>query len=99
MQGTWTIVEEDGDRFLVLSSDFKTRSAPDLKLFLSKHTVSGATNRNATDRAVLIAPLAKNKGGQRYPIPRDVDLTEYSTLLLHCEKYSKLWAASELGPE
>lgn len=99
VEGTWQIVKEGEDRFLVLSDDFKTRSAPDLKLFLSTHTVSEAGNRNATEGSLLIAPLRSNRGGQRYALPENVDLDQYSSVLLHCEQYSKLWAASALPAE
>lgn len=96
VQGSWTLIEEDGVRFLVLSEDFKTKNAPDLKLFLSKRTVTDANNRNATQNAVLIAELRNNKGGQRYRLPADLDVDAFSSLLLHCERYSKLWAAAPL---
>ena len=45
---------------------------------------------------VLIARLDSPRGGQRYPIPDGVDLDKLSTLLLHCEKYSKLWGGAAL---
>lgn len=96
VQGTWTLVEDDGARYVVLSDDFKTRNAPDLKLFLSKHSAAEANNDNATDGSVRIAELRSNRGAQRYRIPNDVDLGAFSSLLLHCEQYSKLWAAAPL---
>ncbi len=107
LSGTWTkksfavkggfkFVEEEGRTFLVLDEQFSTRRAPDLKLFLTNRPLSEATGRNAAKDAVLIAKLKKNKGAQRYPLPAGVSLADYSTLLLHCEQYSKLWAGSSL---
>ena len=96
IQGSWSIVEEGGSRFLVLSDDFRTKKAPDLKLFLSPQELSSVNGKNATDRAVLIGALQRVRGGQRYGIPDGVDLDEYPTLLLHCEKYSKLWGAATI---
>lgn len=93
--GEWSIVEEQGRRFLVLDDRFKTRSAPDLKLFLSTHALADANGKNATRGSVLIAKLDKAKGGQRYELP-DVDLEAYSSLLLHCEQYGKLWGGAPL---
>ena len=92
--GSWSILEENGNRFLVLSDDFKTKKAPDLKLFLSSLDLSAIDGSNATSHAVLIANLKSVQGGQRYPIPGDIDLNKYSTLLLHCEKYSKVWGGA-----
>lgn len=93
--GSWRIVEEQGQRFLELDADFKTKKAPDLKLFLSRQALAEANGKNATRDALLIAPLASHQGSQRYALP-DVDLADYPTLLLHCEKYSKLWGGSPL---
>ncbi|ANM31740.1 hypothetical protein ABI59_22555 [Acidobacteria bacterium Mor1] len=107
LAGTWTkksfavkggfkFIEEGGKTFLVLDEKFSTRNAPDLKLFLTNRPLADATGRNAAKDAVLIAKLQKNKGAQRYPLPDGVSLSDYTTLLLHCEQYSKLWAGSSL---
>ena len=96
VSGSWGVVQEDGQRFLVLDDRFKTKNAPDLKLFLSKQSLESTTGKNATSNAVLIAKLKSAKGAQRYAIPDSVDLGSFDTLLLHCEKYSKLWAGASL---
>ena len=96
IHGSWSIVEDAGKRILVLSDDFKTKKGPDLKLFLSPQELSAVTGGNAVRQAVLIAKLERPQGGQRYPIPDGVDLDELPTLLLHCEKYSKLWGGATL---
>lgn len=96
ISGSWSIVEEGGTRFLVLSDDFKTKKAPDLKLYLSGRDLSAADGGNATNGAILIAELDSPSGGQRYAIPAGVDLSEHGTLLLHCVKYSKLWGGATI---
>ncbi|MEL6365864.1 MAG: DM13 domain-containing protein [Pseudomonadota bacterium] len=93
--GTWT-VEQDGDTLTVtLSDDFRTRRAPDLKLFFSPLSVGALDGDNATDGSVLIAELDSNRGGQTYTIS-GVDLSDYQTIIIHCEAYSKLWSAAAL---
>ncbi len=94
--GTWQIYSENGSTFVKLSSDFKTRKAPDLKIFLSPLAASATTGRNATQGSVLIAPLSSNSGEQVYQIPEGVDITDYRSILIHCEAYSKLWSAADL---
>ncbi len=94
--GTWTIYQEDGSTFVSLSDDFKTRKAPDLKIFLSPLSASSATGRNATDGAVLISSLENNRGGQVYKIPSSVNIADFNSILIHCEAYSKLWSASDI---
>ncbi len=96
ISGSWSIVEEGGSRFLVLSDDFKTKKAPDLKLFLSSRDLSAIDGSNATDHAVLIGKLKTARGGQRYLIQDSIDLDERSTLLLQCEKYAKLWGGATI---
>lgn len=95
--GTWQIVEENGTRYVELSEDFRTRRAPDLKIFLSPTAATDTTGSNATDGSVLISPLQSNRGAQRYEIPASVDLSQYASILIHCEAYSKLWSASDLA--
>lgn len=92
IKGTWTIA----DRTLTLSDDFKTKGAPDLKLFLSPLAKEDITGNNATEGSVLIAPLKSRKGGQEYRLPDGIDLKNYQSLVLHCEKYSKVWGAADL---
>ena len=96
IKGTWQIVETDAGTFLELDDAFKTRNAPDLKLFLSPHAADEVNARNATAGSVLISKLKKAKGAQRYEIPADIDLSQFQTLVLHCEAYTKLWGVSAL---
>ncbi len=94
--GDWSIVKEGGRTFVKLSGDFKTRKAPDLKIFLSPLSAAEANSKNATDGAVLIAPLSSNAGAQTYEIPAGVNLAAYKSILIHCEAYAKLWSAANL---
>ena len=90
--GNWSI---DGN-VLTLSDDFKTKSAPDLKIFLSTTALAKLNGDNATRNAVLISPLASASGGQQYQLPAGIDLSQFSTIIIHCERYSKLWGGAPL---
>ena len=92
--GQWLIETRDGQAFLVLGDDFKTRNAPDLKFVLSNTSVSDVTNKNAMNNALFVANLKSPSGEQIYVLPENFH--EYSTLLLHCEKYTKLWGAAAI---
>jgi len=94
IKGTWSVVEKSDGAHLVLSDDFKTRKAPDLKLVLSKLSAAEANNKNALSDSIIIAPLKAVKGAQSYKLPEDY--TAYRSLLIHCEQYSKLWGAADL---
>ena len=94
--GEWTIIEEDGGRFIELSDSFKTKNAPDLALYVSPLSVGELKNKNAEQGAVKIAQLTSHKGAQRYELPADLDLAEFTSVMIHCKKYTKLWCASAL---
>jgi hypothetical protein len=96
VDGTWKIVREGGKTFVVLDDSFNTKSAPDLKIFLSPNGAAGLDNRNATQGSALVAVLRSNRGAQRYEVPAGVDVSSFRALVIHCEKYTKLWAAADL---
>ena len=96
IEGTWQIVEEGGKHWVILDGKFKTKNAPDLKLFLSKTSAGDLGDKNAISGAAFIAELKSNKGAQRYEIPASIDVDAYNTLVLHCEKYTKLWGVAPL---
>lgn len=95
INGTWSISESGGKKVLSLKG-FKTANAPDLKIFLSPKTASAVSSKNATQGSVLVAKLKSNKGDQKYTLPANVDLSKYKSVVIHCEKYSKLWGAGKL---
>lgn len=96
IKGEWQILEEDGQRIFRLSEDFKTKNGPDLKLFLSPDTVETAKGETVTANSVRLGVLRTNRGSQDYVIPADVDLSEYGSILIHCEAFSKLWGGANL---
>ncbi len=96
VKGDYSIVQENGQTIIRLSDDFKTKSGPDLKVFLSPlsaDTVSGST---AVQGAVNLGALKSNKGGSDYILPAGVNLADFQSVLIHCEAYSKLWGAATL---
>lgn len=95
--GTVTIIEENGQTILRLSEDFKTKSGPDLKIFLSPLSASDVTGSTATSGALSLGALESNKGGSDYVLPAGVSLSNFQSILVHCEAYSVLWAAADLG--
>ena len=98
IKGAWSIVTTEEGQFLELDEKFKTRNAPDLKLFLSPLPADQLGNANAVAGSRLISPLRSNKGAQRYKLPEGTDLDDYQSLVLHCEQFSKLWGVSGLNP-
>ncbi|NER14509.1 electron transfer flavoprotein [Leptobacterium flavescens] len=96
ISGSWEITKKSDGTYIVLSDDFKTKKAPDLKLFLSKKQASSVNGKNATKDAVFVAKLKSPKGGQSYKIPSNINIDDYTSLLIHCEKYSIFWGGGNL---
>lgn len=96
IKGDWEIVKENGQTVFRISEDFKTKNGPDLKLFLSPKSVNAATGATATQDAIRLGALKSNKGGQDYIIPANVDLSQFGSILIHCEAFSKLWGGADL---
>lgn len=94
--GGWKIIESDGTTTLFLDRAFKTKKAPDLKLLLVKKTGKDLTGKNAAEGAVRLGPLKSISGAQEYQIPEGTDLSSFSALVIHCEKYSELWSVAPL---
>lgn len=96
IKGDWQIIQKDGQTILRLSDDFKTKKGPDLKIFLSPKSVAAVSGKTATQGSVLISELNSNKGGQDYVIPANVNLANFSSVLIHCEEFSVLWGGGDL---
>jgi len=93
--GSWSIEREADGVYLVLSSDFRTRSAPDLKFFLHTLPASQITAQNAT-RGVFVGDLPNARGAQRIRLPANIAPARFRSLVLHCEQYTVLWSAGDL---
>ncbi|MEM1424826.1 MAG: DM13 domain-containing protein, partial [Planctomycetota bacterium] len=96
IRGSYEIAETESGHVLRTSADFSTKNAPDLKLVLSNHTTRNAKSRNALSGGVVIGKLRSNTGAQQITLPSGISPEEYRTLLIHCERYTKLWGATTL---
>ena len=91
IKGTWKI--EDGK---VKLTGFSTKGAPDLKIFLPPTEPGKLKSKNVTSGAKLVAKLKSDKGDQTYALPKGVDLSIYKSIIIHCERYTKLWGVGSL---
>ncbi len=96
LKGEWTIVKENDRYFIELSDDFFAKKGPDVKIFLSPTPSSNVTGDNAVAGSVFIQQIDQFKGKQRIAIPQHISVSEYASLVFHCEAYSKLWGVSPL---
>ena len=97
-EGSWSIVKEGEAYKVVLGDDFEAKKAPDLKIFLSKAKLGDISGKNAVSKGspVLVAKLTSYKGKASYAIPAGINPANYTTIIIHCEEYSKLWGGASL---
>jgi len=96
LKGSWEVVQRDGNTYIQFADDFVASRGPDLKVFLSPQSVADVTGDTAVDGAINIGELQKTKGMQEYLVPADVNLADYSSVLVHCEQYSVIWGGGDL---
>ena len=96
IKGTAKIETVDNQTKIVLSDDFKTKNGPDLKVFLTKKPISDLSGDEVVSQGLKLSVLKSNKGAQSYIIPADVDLSEYESIVIHCEAYTVLWGGFDL---
>jgi hypothetical protein len=97
IQGGYRIVQTGDKRVLHLGPRFSTKEGPDLKVVLSPLAVGDVKAKTALKDSLVLGPLKSHKGGSEYALPADVDLAGYASVLVHCEKYTKLWGAAPLA--
>jgi hypothetical protein len=97
LKGSITVEQRGDQTVIVFSDDFRTKKGPDLKVFLSKNAVSATTGTNATTDAVRLGALSSNKGAQEYILPAGLSLSDYASVLVHCEAFSKLWGGADIS--
>lgn len=96
LQGDWKIVAEGGAHYIELSENFKAKNGPDVKIFLSPTPANQVTGKNAVNGSVLVQQISEFDGSARIAIPAGTDISQFQSLIFHCEAYSKLWGSSAL---
>ena len=97
IEGTYTIRQVGEKRVLEFSEDFKTKKGPDLQIIFSHLDISQADNKNAgSGKVVNLGLIKSHKGRQSFDLPKDMDLSQYKSVLIHCVEYSKLWGGANL---
>lgn len=96
LKGAWEVVQRGDKTFIVFADDFRAAKGPDLKIFLSPKSVSDVNGDTAVNGSLRIGELKATKGAQEYEVPAGVNLSDYSSVLVHCEAYSVHWGGGDL---
>jgi len=82
---------------LSFNGDFKTKGGPDLKLYLSSKSIAELKSGDVEATSLKLGVLKSNKGAQSYIIPSDINLSEYKSVVIHCEAFSVLWGGFDIA--
>lgn len=96
IHGSAKVETVEGQKTLVFSEDFKTKNGPDLKVYLSKHSIASLSAQDVDESAVRLSVLKSHRGSQSYSIPADINLEEYESVVIQCEAYTVLWGGFDL---
>ena len=97
INGTWSVTEQNGQQVIKFNNDFKTKGGPDLKVFLSSNSISELSGKSVIGSSLKLSVLKSNKGAQSYIIPAGVNLSDYKSVVIHCEAFSVLWGGFDLA--
>ena len=94
VSGTATTIRTAAGARVLTLTNFEVDNGPDLRVYL----VAGPA-RNESEVADFedLGALKGNKGNQQYDLPRGLDLTRYSTVVVWCRAFSVNFARAPLG--
>ena len=93
--GRVRIVRDKGRNYLEFDQAFSTIKGPDLKVILHRGT-SVPFSISQTSDYISLAPLQSFNGKQRYLIDDRIDLSQYSSVAIWCEKFNITFAYAAL---
>jgi len=97
IKGNWDIKSINGQTVIQFDDNFKTKSGPDLKVYLSKNSLSESTSKSVDKTSVKLSVLKSNRGHQSYIIPENINISEFESVLIHCEAFSVLWGGFDIS--
>ena len=92
--GQIRIINENGQRYIEFDQSFVTDRGPDLKVIL--HRNPSVRSQIRENNYLEIAPLQSFRGTQRYLIPQEVDLSQYSSVAIWCRQFNVTFGYAEL---
>ncbi|NER81510.1 MAG: DM13 domain-containing protein [Leptolyngbya sp. SIO1D8] len=83
--GTATIIEEGGKRYLEFDAAFRSDNGPDLFVLLHEQEVPQSYS---SDQYVNLGALQSVEGTQRYEIPDDISVEDFSSAVIWCRQFN-----------
>ncbi|MEM8718807.1 MAG: DM13 domain-containing protein [Cyanobacteria bacterium P01_G01_bin.39] len=87
--GKVQIIEENGTKYLEIGQDFQSDRGPDLKVILHKASIVKQSVQEGD--YINLGALKSFSGSQRYLIPVQINLNEYQSVAIWCEKFNAIF--------
>jgi len=94
-EGSARILSDGTQTFLRFEDDFATDNGPDLNVYLSRAPIDADDDAFGEDPLDL-GDLKGNIGSQNYEIDPDLDVSEYSTVVVWCVRFGVAFGAAPL---
>lgn len=94
--GDVTVLSGDTGRRVLRFENFKTDNGPDLDVYLSA-AAPDAPASEFDDDFINLGDLKGNVGNQNYEIPLEVDLENYSTVVIWCVRFGVAFGVADLA--
>lgn len=94
-EGTATVFQI-GDERVVRLDQFTVTNGPDLYVILAKNVPTGILDGVGEDY-VNLGTLKGNVGSQNYSIPADVNLDEFSSVVIWCQQFNVVFSSAALA--
>ena len=94
-QGQVNIIEDNGAKYLEISSNFKTDRGPNLRVIL--HNSSTVEPKVQPGEYLNLGELQAFQGSQRYQLPQNLDLNEYQSVAIWCEEFNVTFGYATLS--
>ena len=95
--GQALVLTDGTDQRFLRFENFETDNGPDLNVYLVAGSTADGDAGTFDDDFVDLGDLKGNIGPQNYEIPVDVDLDQYSTVVVWCVRFGVAFTAADLS--
>ena len=84
------LVFQDEAQQILRFEDFKVTNGPDLQVLLVEDI--NAVEKDTVGKYINLGPLKGNVGDQNYLLPADIELSNYSGVVIYCEPFNVVFS-------
>ena len=95
-RGQATIYRAPDGAFLLRLENLAVTNGPALHVYLSRHEDPGSPSQVKKPGYVDLGDLKGNQGDQNYPIPREVDVAIYNSVVIYCQPFNVVFSVATL---